>query len=232
MGDNIKTCLELFSGRASFSNVAKTYGYECRTVDNNPKFEPTYLMDIMDFTPSVLDAWKPHIIWASPPCEAFSTNTIGKNWRDGLYPKTEKARQSLCVVKHTLQLIKDIQPTWFVIENPRAMLRNHMWLLSTGIKMDCPPRKTVSYCQYELDKKVEERRMKPTDIWTNVPFKPKMCKYGSPCHRPAPRGSYSGQSYEELSVVPAKLCEAILDAIEGIAKEYDWTLDEGVFPYD
>jgi len=223
-----KTCLELFSGRASFSTVAKTYGYECRTVDNDSKFEPTYLMDIMDFTPETLGGWKPAIIWASPPCEAFSTNTIGKNWRDGIHPKTEKARNSLRMVLHTLQLIKAIQPIWFVIENPRAMLRNHMWLLSTSIKMECPPRKTVTYCQYELDKKVEERRMKPTDIWTNVPFMPKMCKYGSPCHRPAPRGSYSGQSYEELAVVPAKLCEDILDTIEGRSKKYEPTLDEVV----
>lgn len=47
------------------------------------------------------------------------------------------------------------------------------------------PRYTVTYCQYG------ERRMKPTDIWTNHPepkFKPP-CHNGDPCHDRAPRGS-------------------------------------------
>ena len=50
------------------------------------------------------------------------------------------------------------------------------------------PRYTVTYCQYG------DKRMKPTDIWTNHPnpkFKP-MCKNGDPCHEKAPRGSRSG----------------------------------------
>ena len=46
-------------------------------------------------------------------------------------------------------------------------------------------RYTVTYCQYG------DKRMKPTDIWTNYPnpqFK-KPCKNGDKCHTPAPRGS-------------------------------------------
>lgn len=222
MKNDTKTCLELFSGRASFSNVAKTYGYECRTVDNDPKFEPTYLMDIMDFTPAVLGDWKPYIIWASPPCEAFSTNTIGRNWRNKVFPKTEKARHALVMVKHTLQLIKDIKSEWFIIENPRAMLRDHMPSLYRELRSPCPPRKTVTYCQYEPDKPPNQRDMKPTDLWTNVPFEPKRCNYGDSCHRRAPRGSYSGKNYEELAVIPTKLCQVIMSAIEGRTRGIHW----------
>lgn len=82
------------------------------------------------------------------------------------------------------------------------------------------PRYTVTYCQYELDKPAEQRRMKPTDIWTNHPnpkFKP-MCKRGDPCHAAAPRGSRTGtqglKGSKERSRIPAALCEHIVDICE------------------
>ena len=78
------------------------------------------------------------------------------------------------------------------------------------------PRHTVTYCQYELDKPTNERRMKPTDIWTNHPqpnFKP-MCKNGDSCHVSAPRGAKTGtqglKGSKERSVIPRMLCEHIV----------------------
>ena len=82
------------------------------------------------------------------------------------------------------------------------------------------PRYTVTYCKYELDKPLEERRMKPTDIWTNHPdpkFKP-ICKNGDPCHASAPRGSATGtqgiKGAKDRSVIPKMLCEHIVDICE------------------
>ena len=76
------------------------------------------------------------------------------------------------------------------------------------------PRYTVTYCQYG------DTRMKPTDIWTNHPdphFKP-MCKNGDPCHEKAPRGSATGtqglKGSKERSVIPAQLCQHIVDICE------------------
>lgn len=64
---------------------------------------------------------------------------------------------------------------------------------------------------------VSERRMKPTDIFTNHPdpgFKP-MCKNGSPCHARAPRGAKTGtqglKGSKERSVIPAELCKHIAE---------------------
>lgn len=71
-------------------------------------------------------------------------------------------------------------------------------------------------CQYG------DKRMKPTDIWTNHPnpdFLP-MCKNGDPCHEPAPRGSKTGTQGLKGSIerarIPEKLCEHIVDICEEI----------------
>lgn len=78
------------------------------------------------------------------------------------------------------------------------------------------PRYTVTYCQYG------EKRMKPTDIWTNHPkpnFKPP-CKKGDKCHEPAPRGSKTGtqklKTAKERAIIPKELCDYIVK----ISEEY------------
>lgn len=76
-------------------------------------------------------------------------------------------------------------------------------------------RFTVTYCQYG------DRRMKPTDIWTNVSdpmFKP-MCKNGDSCHVSAPRGSSTGTQGMKLidkSRIPDELCDHIVKVSEGL----------------
>jgi hypothetical protein len=80
-----------------------------------------------------------------------------------------------------LALINELNPRYWFIENPRGGMRKMNFMQEL-------PRYTITYCQYG------DKRMKPTDIWTNHPapgFKPP-CKNGAPCHEPAPRGSKSG----------------------------------------
>ena len=160
--------LELFSGTASFSKVARARGHEAFTVDNDPECKPDLCMDIKLLNDYYLP-FEPDIIWASPPCEAFSVNTIGKNWTRQYHPKTEKAKRALSLVSDTIGWVASLKPQFYVIENPRAMLRK-MEVIQGW------PRKTVTYCQYG------DNRMKPTDLWTNVPFEPRSCNYGDPCH--------------------------------------------------
>ena len=76
------------------------------------------------------------------------------------------------------------------------------------------PRYTVTYCQYG------EKRMKPTDIWTNHPnpmFK-SPCKNGDTCHEAAPRGARTGtqglKGTKERSVIPPMLCEHVVKICE------------------
>jgi len=85
------------------------------------------------------------------------------------------------IVKKTVKIIEELNPKYFYIENPRAMLRK--------MNLIPYPYTTVTYCQYGF------RYMKPTDIWSNNPnwqMVAKSCKAGMSCHEPAPRGATTG----------------------------------------
>lgn len=174
--------LDLFAGLGGWSNVARERGHDVRTLDNDPRFGCDYTMDILSVTPATFGDWRPDIILASPPCEAFSVMTIGRNWAPGRMPKTDKARISVELVSATRRLVDEMRPAYFIIENPRAMLRKLVPLADLE-------RRTVTYCQYG------EPFMKPTDLWGGFPpslhLKP-MCRPRSPCHMSAPRGSTTG----------------------------------------
>lgn len=173
--------LELFSGTESFSKIARERGHETFTIEIDPKFKPNLCIDILDFDISMLpeEFKNPDIIWASPPCTTFSVASISRYWVDGK-PKNEKTLHGIKLVKKTIEIIEQLNPKYFVIENPRGMLRKQDFM--QNLKRD-----SVSYCQYGL------RIMKPTDLWNNLnhSFKP-MCKPGADCHERAGRGSATG----------------------------------------
>ena len=146
-------------------------------------------------------------LWASPPCESFSVASIGHHWNVDNTPKTEAAEQGMNQVKKTLEIIQELKPKYWIIENPRGKLRKLPFMQGFH-------RYTVTYCQYG------DTRMKPTVLWSNIPdleLKP-MCKNGMPCHVAAPRGSSTGtqgiKTYKDRSRVPAELCESIIKQIE------------------
>jgi len=195
--------LELFSGTESFSKVARKRGHEVFTIELNPIFKPSLCKNIMNVKLEDIP-FKPDIIWASPPCTFFSVASIGKYWNKDNTPKTENAKFGIELVKKTIDLIKEINPKFIIIENPRGKLR----------KLNLIPyeRTTVCYCKYG------DSRMKPTDLWNNFGFIGKMCKNGNPCHVSAPRGSKTGtqglKGDIERSVIPENLCKEILEILE------------------
>jgi len=218
--------LELFCGTKSFSKVADSYGYETKTLDNQKRFNADYTLDILDFDVSMLNGYKPDIIWASPPCECFSIASIRHHWdydkeKDIRIPKSANAVESILKVKKTIEIIKELKPKYFYIENPRATLRKlkagkystnlHSSIIS---EVDLIPYNhgTVTFCQYGFN------HMKPTDIWTNNLNwlnTAKSCKSGDTCHESAPRGSRTGtqgiKNAELRGIIPPKLIEDILD---------------------
>ena len=209
--------LELFAGTRSISKAFEAAGHEVYSVEWDKSFDGIDLYaDIMTVTAKdIIEKFgKPDVIWASPDCSTFSIAAIShhrrKNPETGnLDPVSEYAKFCDKVDRHVLELIAELNPKFYFIENPRGGLRKMAWM--QGL-----PRYTVTYCQYELDKPANERRMKPTDIWTNHPrpdFKP-MCKNGDSCHVAAPRGAKTGaqglKGSKERSVIPRMLCEHIV----------------------
>lgn len=203
--------LDLFSGTQSIAKEFRAKGHQTYTVELDKKHEGIdWYEDILNISAQdIIDRFGyPDVIWASPPCEKFSVASIGKYWKKGSnVPATEESMFALKLLEHTVKLIKDLNPKFFFIENPRGKMR----------KMDCMqelPRYTVTYCQYG------DTRMKPTDLWTNHPnpkFKP-MCKNGDPCHVAAPRGSRTGtqglKDATERSIIPSELCKHIVNICE------------------
>lgn len=206
--------LELFAGTRSIGKAFEARGHEVYSVEWDKKFEDIDLyVDIMTLTAEqiIKEFGRPDIIWASPDCTTYSVAAISTHRRKepngNLTAMTDYARFCDKVNAHVIDLINELNPKYYFIENPVGGLRK-MWF------MQKLPRYTVTYCQYG------ERRQKPTDIWTNHPdpkFK-EPCKRGAPCHDAAPRGSKTGtqalKNAMEKSKIPVLLCEHIVDICE------------------
>jgi site-specific DNA-cytosine methylase len=208
--------LELFAGTRSISKAFERKGHKTYSIEWDKDFENIDLYedinnvsanDIIELCGGV-----PDIIWASPDCTTYSVAGIShhrkKNLETGaLDPISDYAKFCDKTNKHVLDLINELNPKYYFIENPRGGLRKMDFMKDL-------PRYTVTYCQYG------DNRMKPTDIWTNHPnpqFKPP-CHNGDKCHESAPRGSRTGtqglKGNKERSVIPEQLCDYIVEICE------------------
>lgn len=207
--------LELFAGTRSIGKAFEANGHEVFSVEWNKNFENIALYaDIGTLTKDdivKLCGGIPDVIWASPDCTTYSIAGISHHREkepDGnLKAVSDYAKFCDAVNTHVLDLIRELKPKYFFIENPRGGLRKMRFM--QGI-----PRYTVTYCQYG------DTRMKPTDIFTNHPqpdFLPP-CKNGSTCHVAAPRGSATGtqglKNAKVRSIIPPALCEYIVRLCE------------------
>lgn len=195
--------LEMFCGTKSIGKEFEKVGFDVVSMDVDPRFNPTICADILDIDPTSLPTFD--ALWASFPCTAFSVAVIGRNWNHDNTPKNDSTRLGLRILEKTVAIVRDQERRnpklkWWM-ENPRGKAR----------KMEVVQdfrRVTVTYCAYG------DSRMKPTDIWTNTSWTPRvMCKNGDSCHESAPRGSKTGtqglKSAKDRSVIPAELCREI-----------------------
>ena len=204
--------LELFAGSRSIGNAAENLGMNVFSSDINNFKKINYVENILNFDIKKIP-FKPTIVWASPPCTYFSVASIGHHWHENNTPKTKEAVLGVKIVQKTIDIINEIKPKFWFIENPRGKLKNLPVLTQYEYT-------TIWYCKYG------DKRAKPTNIWSNniwnPLFNPNGWKPRSECfnnnkkchHESAPRGSRTGtqglsDNYER-SKIPNQLCIEIL----------------------
>ena len=154
--------VELFCGKAkTFSCIADALGFATFTVDSDPAVSPDLKGDICAIHPSALPN-APLIVWAAPP--GFPVFRNRKEWsEDGSFsPLTAEAEQAMTVMRHTINLITALKPTWWFVENPKSPLRRMP--LFAGFNRGYPTRNRLTFRSDEWG----GLNGMETDVWTNA----------------------------------------------------------------
>jgi len=187
--------LDLFSGLKGWSQAFEDRGHFVVTVDIDKKFNPTICVDVMDLTVQDLEQHGYfHVVLASPPCNCFSVASIPKHWNHHI-PK-ETAKKAIKLVSHTIDLILNLHPRFWFLENPMGMLRTVLG----------KPQKHTAFAYWG------EYRKKPTDIWGVFPKTMKWSTTGF--WDKTPRGSHNTgtqaiKTPEERAKIPYPLSLAV-----------------------
>ena len=128
--------LELFAGTRSIGKAFESKGHEVFSVEWDKNFENINLYadilnvsadDILNVSADdILSRFgHPDVIWASPDCTTFSIAAISHHRKrnpdtGNLDPVSDYAKFCDKVDQHVLQLIKDLDPALYFIENPRG----------------------------------------------------------------------------------------------------------------
>lgn len=215
--------LDLFCGTKSMAKAFERAGWEVYTVDWEKDFEPTLCCDVNTLTVEKiieLCGGVPDFVHMSPDCTSYSVAAIFHHRKQNkdtgeLEAITDYAKFCDKTNAYIIDLVVNkLKPKFYTIENPRAAMRKMGFI--KGL-----PRYTTTYCQWG------DTRMKPTDIWTNIP-NPNFpcCKNGDKCHESAPRGSQTGtqgiKGAKDRSRIPDALCDYIVSLCEkNITKQND-----------
>ena len=144
--------LELFSGTGSIGRAFVELGWQVTSVDMDPKSNPTICADIMAFEPP--EGVSYDAIWASPPCTEFSR---------ALTTRVRDLAAGLRIARRTLQLIHQLQPKVWFVENPAT------GLLPQQFEFAGLPCKIVSYCKYGFPYRKLTWIATNCDTWDPIP---------------------------------------------------------------
>lgn len=121
-----RVCVDLFSGLGGFSQAFLDRGWTVYRYDNDKQFAKvpcTHIVDVWDLTPEIIKGKHEtiDILLISPPCNCFSPLTIGHYWKAGR--PDERAKEAIRLVKRALWLKDQINPRFWILENPAGMLK-------------------------------------------------------------------------------------------------------------
>ena len=152
-----RVCVDLFSGLGGFSQAFLDRGWTVYRYDNDKQFAKvpcTHIVDVLDLTSEIIKGEHEEIdiILASPPCTCFSFAAQGKYW-PRLKDRHSDVDRSVHLVRFTINLIKEIQPTYWILENPIGRLREFIG----------KPSAKTAWCAWGTIYK------KPTYLWGVLP---------------------------------------------------------------
>ncbi len=192
-------CIDFCCGLKGFSGAFLDDGWEVITVDIEPKFEPTICKDIRDLTVEDIECvarsklinYDMVVVLASPPCERLSQ-------APHVWP-LPGIREALEIVGAVLELITDIKPKYWCLENPSTgKMRWFIGEPAKRIRLNAFGYKTV----------------KPTGLWGNIPLG---LIPNSPRKNVDPNAfsNFASKKPAIRSKLPRGLSDALLLAIKG-----------------
>jgi hypothetical protein len=191
--------IELFCGKAEFSKTFKKQGHRTFSVDIRKRSgvcEPDLRINIMNLTRALLPQGKINIVYAAVPCTAFSHAAGNKYFSAGHF--NEDAKMYLELFVKTTQLITELNPDFYVIENPRGHLRSLESLkkfiaATNGVIRDCK----LSCYGFAT--------VKPTQFFTNAHFLRFHNFHSFGRGNKNPSGVFSNMTVTQRQATPEKL---------------------------
>ena len=200
--------LELFKGTGSFSKEAEGLGIDIISVDIVKKYEPTILIDILEWDYTTIPI--PDIITASPPCETFSPliqthkNKV-RDYMGDMRPLNASGELGDKILFKTLEIIKYFlsknPKLKFSIENPRGYMR----------KMNCMKEEPIVFMDTTYYSMYGFPYRKPTNFWSNIKGGLKLKELDKKTETPITSNVVnSNKKLEDKYRMPPELCKDIL----------------------
>lgn len=179
----MKICLDLWCGSKSFSKGFREKGFVCLSLDNDPKFNPTFCVDIFEWQPPPGMYKSVDCICAGPVCTLVSTARKCKD--DEGFALTKRFWE------RTFELVDLLlKPGGVAIfENPgrTEVSSNKCRGFPIGIVEQLRPSlwsTTVNYCMYSTEDRMFSN--KETKIWSThnleqFGFQPRRCTSKTRC---------------------------------------------------
>jgi len=155
--------VEFYAGSGTISREFKSRGHNTFQIDIRKRkgiCEPDLRIDIMDLERKDIPFEKIDLVWCSFPCQVFSYAAGDFHFKYG-DPVSETAHYYIKLLKHTLNLISELNASVYFIENPRGQLRYIKLLLDWLVKNN-GMTKELTYASYDFPS------IKPTNLFTNA----------------------------------------------------------------
>lgn len=156
------TFVELFCGKGNVTRSFNEVGFRVWNTDKRKRAgicTPSLQGPIKKVKRSLIPFEHINAVWASPPCTGFSYGA-GDFYFKERKPK-ENAKQLIECTDYCLELIHEMCPDFYFIENPRGHLRYYKVMIDWLAKHN-GMLKPITLSSYE------GHTTKPTDIFTNA----------------------------------------------------------------